>query len=176
MVWVGGGEWWKPILVYSSGPTFELELELDLTWPWPNHVLTLTLTLTLTWPWVGPRVQWDLELENKYFQFRGKRLNWSTSSLALIQPGGKEKIVLGINIFEVIIIEYCELLCNVNFPGRCRGAHWDIVIVSVVDWIYWIGYIMQSWLEHLSGKTQRKSFPRKPIFTFSGWMLRNPIT
>ena len=23
--------WWKPILVYSSGPTFELELELDLT-------------------------------------------------------------------------------------------------------------------------------------------------
>ena len=26
----GGGEWWwKPILVYSSGPTFELELELE---------------------------------------------------------------------------------------------------------------------------------------------------
>ena len=24
----GGGEW-KPILVYSSGPTFELELELE---------------------------------------------------------------------------------------------------------------------------------------------------
>ena len=49
----GGGEW-KPILVYSSGPTFELELELelDLTWPWPDHVLTLTLTR----PWVGPRV------------------------------------------------------------------------------------------------------------------------
>ena len=47
-----------PILVYSSGPTFELELELelelDLTWPWPDHVLTLTLTLTR--PWVGPRV------------------------------------------------------------------------------------------------------------------------
>ena len=51
---VGGG-WWKPILVYSSGPTFELELELesdmtwpDLTWPWPwpwpYHVLTLSLT------------------------------------------------------------------------------------------------------------------------------------
>ena len=26
--WVVGGEW-KPILVYSSGPTFELELELE---------------------------------------------------------------------------------------------------------------------------------------------------
>ena len=30
MVWVGGEWWWwKPILVYSSGPTFELELELE---------------------------------------------------------------------------------------------------------------------------------------------------
>ena len=28
VVVVGGGEW-KPILVYSSGPTFELELELE---------------------------------------------------------------------------------------------------------------------------------------------------
>ena len=30
---VGGGGGWKPILVYSSGPTFELELEseFDLT-------------------------------------------------------------------------------------------------------------------------------------------------
>ena len=26
----GGGSEWKPILVYSSGPTFELELELEL--------------------------------------------------------------------------------------------------------------------------------------------------
>ena len=26
----GGGGGWKPILVYSSGPTFELELELEL--------------------------------------------------------------------------------------------------------------------------------------------------
>ena len=26
----GGGGEWKPILVYSSGPTFELELELEL--------------------------------------------------------------------------------------------------------------------------------------------------
>ena len=26
---VGGGGEWKPILVYSSGPTFELELELE---------------------------------------------------------------------------------------------------------------------------------------------------
>ena len=25
----GGGGGWKPILVYSSGPTFELELELE---------------------------------------------------------------------------------------------------------------------------------------------------
>ena len=25
----GGGGEWKPILVYSSGPTFELELELE---------------------------------------------------------------------------------------------------------------------------------------------------
>ena len=50
--WWVGEWWWKPILVYSSGPTFELELELelDLTWPWPDHVLTLTLTQ----PWVGP--------------------------------------------------------------------------------------------------------------------------
>ena len=50
---VRGGEWvggWKPILVYSSGPTLELESEFDLTrpswpwhWPWP-------------WPWVGPGV------------------------------------------------------------------------------------------------------------------------
>ena len=40
---------WKPILVYSSGPTFELELELELdqTWPWPDHVLTLTIDLDL---------------------------------------------------------------------------------------------------------------------------------
>ena len=36
----GGGEWWwKPILVYSSGPTFELELD---------HILTLTLALSGT--------------------------------------------------------------------------------------------------------------------------------
>ena len=26
----GGGGEWKPILVYSSGPTFELEFELEL--------------------------------------------------------------------------------------------------------------------------------------------------
>ena len=29
MVVSGGEWWWKPILVYSSGPTFELELELE---------------------------------------------------------------------------------------------------------------------------------------------------
>ena len=29
VVVVGGEWWWKPILVYSSGPTFELELELE---------------------------------------------------------------------------------------------------------------------------------------------------
>ena len=59
MVWVGGGGgWWKPILVYSSGPTFELELELEsnLTSPdlnWPDLDLDLELDL-----------EWDLELDN----------------------------------------------------------------------------------------------------------------
>ena len=41
--WVVGG---KPILVYSSGPTFELELELE-----SESDLTLTLTLSGTWRW-----------------------------------------------------------------------------------------------------------------------------
>ena len=39
VVVVGGGGEWKPILVYSSGPTFELELD---------HILTLTLALSGT--------------------------------------------------------------------------------------------------------------------------------
>ena len=58
MVWwvvvVLGG--WKPILVYSSGPTFELELESELALTWPDHVLTMTLPWPWPWPWVGPRV------------------------------------------------------------------------------------------------------------------------
>ena len=45
---VSGGEW-KPILVYSSGPTLELELELGSD-----------LDLDLEWD-----LEWDIELENK---------------------------------------------------------------------------------------------------------------
>ena len=47
----GGGGGWKPILVYSSGPTFELELELVC----PDLDLDLDLELDL---------EWDLELDN----------------------------------------------------------------------------------------------------------------
>ena len=76
---VGGGGEWKPILVYSSGPTFELELELelDLTWPdltrpWPDHDLDLdldldptlsgTLSLTILLKW------YETNFHNKHYE------------------------------------------------------------------------------------------------------------
>ena len=70
MVWwvvvSGGVGGWKPILVYSSGPTFELELELesDLTWPdltWPCPDLDPDLDLDLEWD-----LEWDLELDHNH--------------------------------------------------------------------------------------------------------------
>ena len=51
----GGGGEWKPILVYSSGPTFELELEFDLTWP--DH------DLTMFWPCPDHDHDHDYDLE-----------------------------------------------------------------------------------------------------------------
>ena len=56
MVWVLGVGWWKPILVYSSGPTFELELELESDLSWPDLDLDLELDL-----------EWDLELDKNSF-------------------------------------------------------------------------------------------------------------
>ena len=63
----GGGGGWKPILVYSSGPTFELELELesdltrpDLTMTRPCPDLYLDLDLDLEWD-----LEWDLELDKR---------------------------------------------------------------------------------------------------------------
>ena len=57
MVWWVGGKW-KPILVYSSGPTFELELELELELESDLTCPDLDLDLDLEW-----YLEWDLELE-----------------------------------------------------------------------------------------------------------------
>ena len=79
--WVGGGwvgGWWKPILLYGSGPN-----------PW---VLSSLGFLTLTWPGPGPELDNDTDTQTQGCCQR-KRLHANSFSLLIQAKGGTCKIM-----------------------------------------------------------------------------------